>query len=533
LFFCKLEFICNLLFEFWNFNSYQIQNNGLQKTMFNKILIANRGEIAIRVMRACREMGISTVAVYSEIDRAAQHVRYADEAFLLGPAPANESYLVMEKIIQAALDSKAEAIHPGYGFLAENHKFAELVNKNGLVFIGPEPETIRLLGDKMTARKTMTQAGVPIVPGIKQAISTFTEAQKQAEQIGYPILLKAAAGGGGKGMRIVTEHHEMEQLFKMARSEARSAFGDDRIYIEKYLENPRHIEFQILADKHGNIVHLGERECSIQRRHQKVIEESPSPIVDPDMRQQMGETAIKAVRAANYVNAGTVEFLVDKNRNYYFLEVNTRLQVEHPVTEMVTGIDLAKEQIHIAAGEPLSFKQEEIHLRGSAIECRIYAEDPANNFLPSIGTIQSYREPNGPGVRVDSGLSKGDAVSIYYDPLISKLICWGRTRNEAIQRTIRALDEYSISGVQTVIPFHKQVMLHPDFISGAITTHFIEEKKKQLSQLDQVPESDLKILAILSCLYDYQSKKKVKQIIKTPKVSCWKYETRRKQIFGG
>jgi len=500
--------------------------------MFKKILIANRGEIAIRVMRACREMGIATVAVYSEVDRTAQHVRYADEAYLLGAAPATESYLVMEKIIEAAKASQAEAIHPGYGFLAENPEFAQLVKDNGLIFIGPEPKTIQLLGDKMVARETMIKAGVPIVPGVKQAISSETEAQKIADEIGYPILLKAAAGGGGKGMRIVRNPDDMNQLFKMARSEARSAFGDDRIYIEKYLEKPRHIEIQIIADQHGNVVHLGERECSIQRRHQKVIEESPSPIVNPEMRQEMGETAVKAARAANYVNAGTVEFLVDQNKIFYFLEVNTRLQVEHPVTELVTGIDLAKEQIRIASGAPLSFSQNDVQWRGSAIECRIYAEDPENNFLPSIGKIQSYREPNGIGVRVDSGLSKGDSVSMYYDPLISKLITWGRDRNEAIERMKRALEEYIISGVQTVIPFHKQVMNHPDFIAGNISTHFIDEQKEQLLRMNAIPETDLETIAILSCLFDYQSKKKVKKIARTSSLSTWKYETRRRRLFG-
>jgi len=500
--------------------------------MFKKILIANRGEIAVRIMRACREMGIATVAVYSEVDRTAQHVRYADEAYLLGPAPATESYLVMEKIIEAAKASKAEAIHPGYGFLAENPNFAQLVNDAGLTFIGPKPETIQLLGDKMAARETMIKAGVPIVPGVKKAISSVAEAQKIAAEIGYPILLKAAAGGGGKGMRIVRNADDMGQLFKMARSEAKSAFGDERIYIEKYLEKPRHIEFQIMADQHGNVVHLGERECSIQRRHQKVIEESPSPIVDPEMRRRMGATAIQAARAANYFNAGTVEFLVDQDKNFYFLEVNTRLQVEHPVTEMVTGIDLAKEQIRVAAGESLSFSQEDIQWYGSAIECRIYAEDPENNFLPSIGKIQSYREPQGPGVRVDSGLAKGDMVSMYYDPLISKLITWGRTRSEAIQRMQRALDEYVISGVQTAIPFHKQVMNHADFIKGNISTHFIDENKKQLVNLSAIPETDLQTMAIISCLVDYQSKSKTKKIARASNLSIWKYETRRRRLFG-
>jgi len=500
--------------------------------MFNKILIANRGEIAIRIMRACRELGVATVAVYSEIDRMAQHVRYANEAYFIGPSPANESYLVFEKIIDAALESKAEAIHPGYGFLAENFQFAAEVRRNGIIFIGPYPETIRLLGDKMAARETMIKAGVPIVPGLEQPINSFVEAKTQAKTIGYPILLKAAAGGGGKGMRLVPAENELEPLLKMARAEAKSAFGDDRIYIEKYLENPRHIEFQILADEHGNIIHLGERECSIQRRHQKVIEESPSPIVDQKMREKMGQAAIRAAQAANYVNAGTVEFLVDQEKNFYFLEVNTRLQVEHPVTELVTGIDLVKEQIRIASGENLNYGQGEIISRGVAIECRIYAEDPDNNFLPSIGKIQSYREPNGPGVRVDSGLAKGDLVSIYYDPLISKLITWGKNRSEAIQRMKRALEEYTISGVQTVIPFHKKVMNHPDFFNGTFSTHFIQEKLSQISQFSPITHEDIKTMAIVSCLFDLLSKKNNLSRGEIAPTSHWKHENRRRRLFG-
>ena len=490
--------------------------------MFKKILVANRGEIAIRVMRACKEMGITTVAVFSEIDRTAQHVRYADEAYLLGPAPSNESYLIIDKIIQAALDSGAEAIHPGYGFLAENADFAEQVKRNNLVFIGPEAETIRLLGDKMTARETMEKANVPIVPGLKQPVSSIEDAIQYSNQIGYPVLLKAAAGGGGKGMRIVREANEIEKLFKMAKSEAKSAFGDDRVYIEKYLENPRHIEIQIMSDNHGNVIHLGERECSIQRRHQKVIEESPSPLIDSAMRQKMGETAIKAARAANYVNAGTVEFLVDKHKNFYFLEVNTRLQVEHPVTEMITGTDLAREQISIAFGKKLNYEQQQIQINGHAIECRIYAEDPANNFIPSIGRINNYQEPNGPGIRVDSGFNRGDSVSIYYDPLLAKLLAWGETREQAIQRMSRALDEYVISGIQTVIPFHKQVMANSDFQSGDYSTHFIQDKMEELRADDPISEEDLKAIAILTCAFDYQSKNQTKLIRNPKSTKCWK-----------
>lgn len=496
--------------------------------MFSKILIANRGEIAIRIMRACREMGISTVAVYSTVDRSAQHVRYADEAWLLGLPPANESYLVIDKIIEIARQSGAEAIHPGYGFLAENPEFARQVKNNGLVFIGPEPETIKLLGDKMTARELMIQAGVPTVPGVEKALESVAAAQQVAAEVGYPVLLKAAAGGGGKGMRVVYEQNDLPGLFKMAQSEAKSAFGDDRIYIEKYLENPRHVEIQIIADHAGNIVHLGERECSIQRRHQKVVEESPSPVVDDVLRERMGETAIKAARAANYRNAGTVEFLVDSQKNFYFLEVNTRLQVEHPVTELVTGIDLAREQIRIAAGHDLSFRQEDVQWRGSAIECRIYAEDPAHNFMPSIGKIHTYREPNGPGVRVDSGLAQGDSVTIYYDPLIAKLNVWAPTRAEAIQRMQRALDEYVITGVQTVIPFHKQVMLHPDFQRGDLTTHFIAEKMAAPAPQNDISDEELEALAIFTCLVEQQSKTRTVLPEITPKTSCWKYKSRMK-----
>ena len=493
--------------------------------MFKKILIANRGEIAVRVIRACKEMGIESVAVYSEIDRTAQHVRLADEAYLVGAAPSAESYLVIDRIIETALKSGADAIHPGYGFLAENADFAKKVNKAGLIFIGPTAETISLLGDKMTARQRMIESEVPVVPGFEQQVTAIKEALKFAEKIGYPVLIKAAAGGGGKGMRVVKQPQEMEKSLQMAQSEAKSAFGDDRIYIEKYLEGPRHVEIQIIADNFGNVVHLGERECSIQRRHQKVIEESPSPIVDDALRKKMGDTAVKAAKAANYINAGTVEFLVDQNRDFYFLEVNTRLQVEHPVTEMVTGIDLAKEQISVAAGKRLSFTQNDVTLRGAAIECRIYAEDPENNFLPSIGNIQSYHEPQGPCVRVDSGLGLQSQVSLYYDPLISKLLTWGRNREEAINRMKRALDEYKITGVHTVIPFHKLVMNNNKFIAGDLSTHFIEEEFTNKKWDFDGDEEALKAMAIMTCLVDYQRKDRATAIQKskeTAKVSLWK-----------
>ncbi len=490
--------------------------------MIKKILIANRGEIAIRIMRTCREMGISTVAVYSEADQTARHVVYADEAYLLGPAPANESYLVIDKIIEIAKKSGAEAVHPGYGFLAENPIFARHVVENGLIFIGPKPETIALLGDKMVARDIMEKAGVPIVPGTKQPISSVDEAAEFARKVGYPILIKAAAGGGGKGMRIVRHNSQIEEMFLRAQSEAKSAFGDERVYLEKYLEKPRHIEIQILADQHGNVIHLGERECSIQRRHQKVIEESPSPVVDESLRQKMGQTAVKAAQASEYVNAGTVEFLLDQDNKFYFLEVNTRLQVEHPVTEMLTGLDLVREQILIAAGEKLSIKQEDINFNGHAIECRIYAEDPDNEFMPSVGTIFNYREPGGPGVRIDSGFGRGDIVPIYYDPIIAKLITWGLDRSQAINRMKRALDEYVIHGIKTIIPFHRRLLELEDFEQGNLSTHFIQEHFSQAAEIDKFTEEELKALAALVCAVDYSDKKRASGFISQKPAQNWK-----------
>lgn len=444
--------------------------------MFRKILIANRGEIAVRIIRTCREMGIRVVAIYSQADRLALHVRMADEAYEIGPPPARESYLVPEKIIETAKRSGAEAIHPGYGFLAENAAFADAVADAGLVFIGPSGEAMRLMGDKTAARKLMQEAGGPTVPGSKDAVENATAALAIAERVGFPVLIKAAAGGGGKGMRLAPRPEDLPALFDTASSEARSAFGDGRVYIEKYLESPRHIEFQILADSHGQVVHLGERECSIQRRHQKVIEESPSCLIDEKMRQQMGEAAVEAARRCGYTNAGTIEFIVDKNRNFYFLEMNTRLQVEHPVTEMVTGLDLVWLQLEIAAGGKLPFRQEEIAARGHAIECRVYAEDPENNFLPSIGRLTHLQRPGGYGVREDSGVTEGDAISIYYDPMIAKLLAWGADRDEAIRRMRRALAEYEIAGVRTTIPFCLWVLSHPKFLAGAFDTHFVQNE---------------------------------------------------------
>ena len=450
--------------------------------MFRKILIANRGEIAVRVMRACREMGIATVAVYSEPDAAALHVRLADEAYLLGPAPSAESYLRIDRIIEVALASGAEAIHPGYGFLAENASFARAVDAGGLVLIGPPAEAMELMGSKTSARRAVIDAGAPVVPGTTEPLKSIEDATRAAARFGYPVMLKAAAGGGGKGMRLVVREEELAAAFEAAQSEAASAFGDSSVYLEKAIERPRHIEIQVFADTHGNFVHLGERECSIQRRHQKVIEECPSPINDADMRARMGEAAVKIARACNYVGAGTVEFLVsDVTRDFYFLEMNTRLQVEHPVTEMVTGIDLVREQIAVAAGEKLSFTQEEVAWRGHAVECRVYAEDPENNFMPSPGRITSLRVPAGPNVRDDGGVYAGAEVSIYYDPIISKLATWGRTRGEAIERMRRALDEYEVAGIKTTIPFFREVMRDPEFLDGQLDTGFIarfEQRRK-------------------------------------------------------
>jgi acetyl-CoA carboxylase biotin carboxylase subunit len=442
--------------------------------MFKKILIANRGEIAARVVRACREMDISPVAVYSEADASALHVRLADEAYLLGPAPSAESYLRIDRIVEAARLCGAEAIHPGYGFLAENASFARAVSEAGLVFIGPTPDAMELMGSKTSARRAALAAGAPVVPGANEALASIDEARETAAHVGYPVMLKAAAGGGGKGMRLVATEEEMASAFDNARAEAESAFGDSSVYIEKAVERPRHIEIQVFADTHGHTVHLGERECSIQRRHQKVIEECPSPIDDPALREAMGAAAVRIARAADYVGAGTVEFLVsDVTRDFYFLEMNTRLQVEHPVTELVTGLDLVREQIRVAAGLPLSFTQDEIRLTGHAIECRVYAEDPEQNFMPSPGRITRLRVPAGPSVRDDGGVYEGAEVSIHYDPMISKLATWGRTRLEAIERMRRALSEYNVGGIKTTLPFFREIMRDEEFVAGRLDTGFI------------------------------------------------------------
>src|SRR5215217_77387 len=466
--------------------------------MFRKVLIANRGEIAVRIIRACRELGIRAVAIYSEADVESLHVRMADEAVCVGPASSRQSYLKIDAIVSAAA-VKAEAIHPGYGFLAESAEFARAVTSAGLTFIGPMAEAMEIMGSKTSARRAAVEAGVSIVPGTVQPLHSFEEANATAEKYGFPVMLKAAAGGGGKGMRLVTDGADLRSAFETAQAEAAAAFGDSSLYLEKAVERPRHIEIQIFGDTHGNMVHLGERECSIQRRHQKVIEECPSPIDDPVLRRRMGEAAVKIGRAVNYTGAGTVEFLVaDATHDFYFLEMNTRLQVEHPVTELATGRDLVREQFLVATGKRLSFTQEGIDWRGHAIECRIYAEDPANNFFPSPGTITHLREPAGPGIRIDSGVTRMSEVSIHYDPMIAKLAVWGRTRDEAIDRLKRALDEYEVSGITTTLPFFREVVRDEEFVSARLDTGFIarfnERHGATAAQSKQV-ESDLAVIA--------------------------------------
>ncbi len=441
----------------------------------HKILVANRGEIALRIMRSAREMGIKTVAVYSDADRNALHVRYADEAVHIGPSPSNKSYLLGNKIIDACRQTGAEAIHPGYGFLSENAAFARQVKAAGLILIGPSPEAMEIMGNKLSAKVAAMQYNIPMVPGTEEAITDIAEAKLRAIEVGFPILIKAAAGGGGKGMRVVDSANHFEEQMQLAVSEATSAFGDGSVFIERYISSPKHIEIQVLGDNHGNIVHLFERDCSVQRRHQKVVEEAPSATLTPAIRAQMGKCAIDVARSVNYTGAGTVEFIMDDKLNFYFLEMNTRLQVEHPVTELITGIDLVKEQIKIARGEALSFKQEELTIKGHAIELRIYAEDPANNFLPDIGTLQTYITPKGPGIRVDDGFEQGMEVPIYYDPMIAKLIAYGKNRDEAIDRMAHAIDEFHITGITTTLGFGKFVMQHIAFRSGKFDTHFVNK----------------------------------------------------------
>jgi acetyl-CoA carboxylase biotin carboxylase subunit len=493
--------------------------------MFSKVLVANRGEIAVRILRACRELGMNTVAVYSEADRSSLHVRYADEAYLLGPAPARESYLRGDKIIEIAKRCKAGAIHPGYGFLAERDDFARAVEEAGLVFIGPRPSAIAAMGDKAVARATVTAAGVPVVPGTEgEGDLSDEEIVAIAPKIGFPLLIKATAGGGGKGMREVTGPEQLPDLLQSARREAESAFGDGNVYLEKLLTNARHIEFQILADASGNVIHLGERECSLQRRHQKLLEESPSPFIDDDLRVRMGEVACKAARSVDYLNAGTIEFLVDADHNFFFLEMNTRLQVEHPVTEMVTGVDIVKEQIRIARGRKMRYSQEDIQLKGSAIECRVNAEDPYNNYLPSTGTLSQIIPPTGPGVRVDTGVYPGFEISPYYDSMISKLICWGETRGEAILRMRRALEEYRILGVKTNIPFHQNIMDSHRFMGGQYDTRFVEERFS-MEEAEEGKPSRSDIAAIMASLVAHRLSQQASQIVRRGErdTSNWKW----------
>jgi acetyl-CoA carboxylase biotin carboxylase subunit len=458
--------------------SCRILGSLVRLRMFKKILIANRGEIAVRVIRACHEMGIAAVVVYSDVDRTALHVRKADEAYPIGAAAASESYLNIGKILDVAKRSGADAIHPGYGFLSENPKFAHACADNRVKFIGPTPAAMEAMGSKTRARRAMEKAGVPFVPGTSRGVESFGEAEKVASRIGYPVMLKAAAGGGGKGMRLVHAAEQLKSSLEAARSEAERSFGDSEVYIEKAIINPRHIEMQVLADEHGNTVYLGERECSLQRRHQKVLEEAPSPIVDVAMRRRMGEVAVRVAQAAAYTNAGTVEFLVDERKNFYFLEMNTRLQVEHPVTELITGLDLVHLQIRIAAGENLPFKQDDVHIRGHAIECRIYAEDPANNYFPSPGKITLLQEPSGPGIRLDSGMYEGLSVPIDYDPLLAKLIGYGTDREQVIARLRRALNEYFVGGIKTNISLFQRIVSDADFRAARLDTGFLDRRPK-------------------------------------------------------
>jgi len=463
-----------------------------------KILVANRGEIALRIMRSAKEMGISTVAVFSEADREALHVRYADEAVFIGPSPANQSYLAGTKIIAACKLTGADAIHPGYGFLSENAGFAKLVQEAGLTLIGPSPEAMEIMGNKLSAKAAALKYQIPMVPGTEEAVTDVNEAKRRAEEVGFPILIKAAAGGGGKGMRVVENADAFDEQMQLAVSEALSAFGDGAVFIERYVSSPRHIEIQVLGDTHGNIVHLFERECSVQRRHQKVIEEAPSIILSPEIRAEMGNCAVDVARSVNYTGAGTVEFILDENLNFFFLEMNTRLQVEHPVTELITGLDLVKEQIKIARGEMLSYNQEDLKIRGHAIELRVYAEDPKQNFLPDIGVLQTYNTPKGNGVRVDDGFEEGMEIPIYYDPMIAKLITYGENREEAIARMIRAITEYDITGIQTTLNFGKFVMQHPAFTSGNFDTHFVS--KYFNPEIQEEPDEAASLIAAIAAL---------------------------------
>ncbi len=494
--------------------------------MFRKILIANRGEIAVRILRACQEMGIRTVAIFSEADREALHVRFADEAYSVGLAPSIESYLNIERIIDVAKRSEVEAIHPGYGFLSENPSFAEACRESGIVYIGPSPESMKAMGNKVYARDLMSKSGVPIVPGTGNLSDNNSQIGKIASEIGYPIIIKASAGGGGKGMRIVKDQESLESNIRSARSEAKSAFGDPSIYMEKYFSNPRHIEVQILADLHGHTIHLFERECSIQRRHQKLVEESPSPVVDEGIREKIGDIAIRAAQAANYTNAGTIEFLRRSSGEFFFMEVNARLQVEHPVTELITGVDLVKEMIKIADGHKLSIKQEDLHMRGAAIECRIYAEDPDNGFLPSPGIVRFLRSPDGPGIRHDSGIYAGYEIPVYYDPLVAKVITWGEDRNEALKRMSRALDEYSIQGIKSTISFHRRVVRNKSFLEGDYNTSFIETMNLHQESCEE--KKDIALIGAALVAFDRKRERKPEK--KKRVESSWKLAGRRRYL---
>ncbi len=463
-----------------------------------RLLIANRGEIALRIMRTAKEMGITTIAVFSEADRKSPHVQFADEAYCLGPAPSSQSYLKGEDIIQLCVAKKIDAIHPGYGFLSENATFRRKVESAGIIFIGPSATAMDIMGDKISAKQAVKKFNVPLVPGLDEAITDVAYAKSVAKEIGYPVLIKASAGGGGKGMRIVEEESELESQMQRAVSEAINAFGDGSVFVEKYVTSPRHIEIQVLADSHGNCVYLFERECSVQRRHQKVIEEAPSAILTPEIRKKMGEAAVNVCKSCNYTNAGTVEFIVDANLNFYFLEMNTRLQVEHPVSEMITGKDLVQEQILIAEGEPLRFRQEDLVINGHALEVRVYAEDPANNFLPDIGTLSVYQRPQGNGIRVDDGFEEGMEIPIYYDPMIAKLITHANTRTHAIEKMIRAIDEYQIVGIQTTLPFCKFVLRHPAFVSGMFDTHFVNKHFQPSFLKDELSEAEAQVAALIA-----------------------------------
>lgn len=484
-----------------------------------KILVANRGEIALRVMKTIRKMGIKTVAVYSEVDRNAPHVKFADEAVLLGKAPSSESYLDMEKVIAAAKQTGADGIHPGYGFLSENAVFAQLVTDNGITFIGPRPHAIEIMGNKLAAKEAVRSYDIPMVPGIDKAITDKDLAKKVALEIGFPILIKAAAGGGGKGMRIVNNLEELPEQMDRAIGEAVAAFGDGAVFIEKYVGSPRHIEIQVLADTHGNVVHLFERECSVQRRHQKVVEEAPSCVLTPEIRDAMGAAAVRVAQACDYVGAGTVEFLLDENKKFYFLEMNTRLQVEHPVTELITGLDLVAQQIKIARGEVLEFKQSDLSIKGHAVEVRVYAEDPLANFMPSIGTLSTYKKPKGEGIRVDDGFEEGMTVPMYYDPMISKLITYGKTREEAIQLMIEAIDAYQVEGVETTLSFGKFVCEHEAFVSGNFDTHFVKNHYSP-EALTAKYDAERKIAAMVGLKLFLEQKERLK--VPTAKSQNWK-----------